>query len=166
MNEELKTRVWLARTPDECDAVIVSFVDGDDISGIYFYEPGADPVELDSVGMNGVASEFEHATVTVGQRVDSEGVRLSYGPANHHWKEVDYPGDVMITMADSDARVDAAVVAHDTLVDNHEQLTEQAHRLFEAVQRQHDEARGHSGHPGSFTWCQHAVCSAARDVVL
>lgn len=154
---ELKTEVFIVKTPYGQDAVIVSFVDDGEINGIYLYEPGADPVELDSVGIIGEASEFEHATVTVGQRVDSEGVRLSYGPANHHWKEVKYPGDGMVTRAERDAAVAAATEDHANLQQAYDTLHARAQALVTAVEHSH-----RTSHSGAFTWCVELLCQEAN----
>jgi len=162
-DNESRADVYFVKVNDTQAGVIVSFTDAgeEDPVGIYLFEPSADPVELDSVGIEGVATEFEYATVTAGQRVDSTGLRLSYGPANQHWKEVPYPGDGMVTLAQRDADVAAAVEEHATLVDSHEKLTAQVRALVDAAEKFH--ALGHSG---AFQWCGASVCEAARAVEL
>lgn len=161
MSEELATQVFLVRTPEEQDAVIVSFVDDGEVNGIYLYEPGADPIEVDAVQIEGTATEFEFATITVGQRVDSAGVRLSYGPANRHWKDVTYPGDGMVTRAQRDADVEQATENLANLQQAFDTLREQAQAMVE-MQRTHHTA----AHSGTFQLCPADVCTAARAVEL
>lgn len=149
MSEELATQVFLVRTPDEQDAVIVSFVDNGEVTGIYFYEPGAEPVELDSVGVNGVATEFEYATVEVAYTGEASGVTE------------DWPGDGMVTRAQRDADVEQATENLANLQQAFDTLREQAQAMVE-MQRTHHTA----AHSGAFQWCPADVCTAARAVEL
>lgn len=143
---ELATEVFFVKTPSDMDAVIVSFVDNDEVNGIYLYEPGADPVELTSVGINGVANEFDYATVE-GETVDGE--------------EVEWPGDGMVTRAQRDADVEQATQYLANLQQAYDTLREQAEKLRDTVERTHS-----LQHPGSFEWCSSVVCEAARGVEL
>lgn len=152
--EELKTEVFIVKTPDDKDAVIVSFVDGDEVNGIYLYEPGADPVELTSVGLNGVATEFDYAIV--------EGTWMP--DTGEDQEEREWPGDGMVTRAERDAAVAQATEDHGNLQQAYDTLREQAQALVDAAERAHQEQGG--GHPGMFRWCQHAVCEAAQAVEL
>lgn len=145
---EPRADVWFVKVNETQAGVIVQFTDAgeEDPVGIYLFEPGADPVELVGVRIDGAASEFEYATVTA--EID-RGCEDTEG-------EISYPGDVMITRADADALVSAAVEAHETLVDNHEKLTEQTRALIDAARQDH-----HEHHAESFAWCGFAVCKAA-----
>lgn len=155
---EPTTDVYFVKTSDSTAGVIVSFTDGgeEDPVGIYLFEPGADPVELVSVGIDGVASEFEYATVTgvvFTEEREVNGDRME--------KTFTFPGDGMVTRAQRDADVVAAVEEHDTLVDNHEKLRGQAATLMDAVRDAHE-----GGHSGGFQWCTLPMCEAARAVNL
>jgi hypothetical protein len=154
MSEENRTRVWLVKTPEYFDAVIVAFAepDSDECAGIFLYEPGTDPVELVTVGIDGVATEFEHASVTATFDRGCEDEEA----------DVSYPGDEMITLAQRDADVAAAVEAHETLAGNHEKLTEQARALVAAVQEEHRATH----EPGPIELCGYATCQTAREVDL
>ena len=143
---ELETEVFFVKTPEDLDAVIVSYVDGGDVTGIYLYEPGADPVELNSVGLNGVATEFDYASV--------EGVTLD-------GEEVEWPGDQMLTRAQRDADVENAVQDHANLDQAYGMLREQAQALVDATERVHD-----LSHPGAFQFCEAISCQAAQAVTL
>lgn len=161
--EEPRVEAYFVKVNDSQAGVVVSFYDAgeEDPAGIYLYEPGADPVELDTVGISDIATEFEYAIVETGRRVDSTGTRLSYAPANHGFEEREYPGDGLVTFAQRDADVAAAVEEHETLTDNHEKLTAQARNLVDAAEKFHG-----LSHSGAFQWCQADVCTAARAVDL
>lgn len=148
---ELKTEVFIVKTPAGMDAVIVSFVDDDEVSGIYLYEPGADPVELDSVGVEGEASEFEWATVTfTAPDPDTPGnVLLSA-----------WPGDGMVTRAERDAAVESRAEGHENLQQAYDTLRKAAARAASAA----DQAHADAGHGGAFRWCTLPVCEAVRDL--
>lgn len=163
ITEEPRVEAYFVKTGDAQAGVIVVFYDGgeEDPVGIYLYEPGADPVELDSVGISGVATEFEYATVETGRRVDSTGTRLSYAPANRGFEECEYPGDGLITFVQRDADVEAATQDFANLRQAHDTLHDQARKLVDAAEKFH--ALGHSG---AFQWCTASVCEAARAVEL
>lgn len=154
MSEETRTRVWLVKTPEDSDAVIVSFAesDSDECADIFLYEPGADPVELAAVSMDGVATEFEHATVTA----------VSGEEGTHDYAEISYPGDELIPLADSDSLVDRATEDHTALVAAYEELTEQTRALVDAVREEHRAAH----ESGPIDLCGYATCQAAREVDL
>lgn len=151
--EEPRVEAYFVKTGDAQAGVIVAFYDGgeEDPAGIYLFEPGADPVELTAVGIHGFATEFEYATVSTTWMPDDGG--------DQELRE--FPGDSMVTCAQRDADVAAAVEEHATLVDNHEKLTAQARNLVDAAEKFH--ALGHSG---TFQWCEASVCEAARAVEL
>ena len=140
---ELKTEVFFVKTDDDMDAVIVSFVDNDDVNGIYLYEPGAEPVELSAVGIDGVATEFEYATVS-GETADGE--------------EVSWPGDGMVTRAERDAE------DFHNLQQAYDTLWEQAQALVDTARGQHFAGKGHD--VGAWTLCANPVCKAASAVEL
>jgi hypothetical protein len=153
--DELATSVWLVKTPEGDDAVIVSFVDKDseDPVGIFMYEPGVDPVELEAVGMSGVATEFEHATVTT-----SCQVRWS-GATQTTVEDTDYPGDVMVTSARRDADVANAVEAHGELVSSYADVSSGLASLLARVQTMHE-----VDHEGTFRFCRNIVCAKAFEL--
>lgn len=152
--EEPRVEAYFVKVNDTQAGVIAAFYDAgeEDPVGIYLFEPGADPVELISVGIDGAATEFEYATVTT--EID-RGCEDTEG-------EISYFGDAFVTRAQRDADVEAATEGHSTLVDSHEKLTEQTRALVDAVQRQHDENHG----PGDSRLCDNAVCRASWNVVL
>lgn len=147
---ELKTEVFIVKVDDDKDAVIVSFVEDDDITGIYLYEPGADPVELDAVRVEGEASEFEWATVTfTAPDPDTPGnVLLSA-----------WPGDGMVTRAERDAAVESRAEGHENLQQAYDTLREQAEALTVAVKDVHD-----GSHSGPFAFCTLPECVAAMTI--
>jgi len=144
---ELETEVFFVKVEDK-DAVIVSFVDGEtqENEGIFLYEPGAEPLELTTAGVGGVANEFEYATVSA---VGIDGV------------EFEWPGDGMVTCAERDAAVEAATEEHANLQQAYDTLREQAQALVDATERVHD-----LSHPGPFQFCEGVTCQAARSVEL
>lgn len=146
---EPKTEVFIGTNEHGEDIVFVSFVDRDseDPTGIYMYEPGCDPIELASIGLDGVATEFEHATVVY---------------AVEGGEDETIPGDVLVTGADRDAAVEAATEDLVNLRDAYDTLREQAQALVDAARLVHDDR----AHPGVFQWCEHTVCRAARAVEL
>lgn len=150
-DSELKTEVFIVKTPEDQDAVIVSFVDGDDVNGIYLYEPGADPVELHGVTMNGAANEFEHATVTTHQAVPC------HRNTDVEVLDTDYPGDGMVTRAERDAAVERATEDHANLQQAYDTLRERAEKLTDAAESTH-----RASHPGAYGWCQAVVCLEAH----
>lgn len=151
------TSVWLVKTPEGDDAVIVSFVDADneDPTGIWLYEPGVDPAELHGVTVSGVANEFEYATVTTHQAVPC------HRGTDVEVVDQDYPGDVMVTSAQRDAALAGAVEAHEELESSYAALHAQTTRLLTEVRDSHELFHG-----GTFPFCGETVCEAARDVVL
>lgn len=146
---ELKTEVFIVKTPDDKDAVIVSFVDDGENNGIFLYEPGADPMELTAVGQEDHASEFEHAHI-YGETVDGE--------------EVQWPGDGMTTFADRDAAVERAAEDHANLEQTHGVLRDQAQGLVDVVRGQHSAGVGHD--LGTWTLCANPLCKAASAVAV
>lgn len=155
-DSEPKTEVFFVKTPDDQDAVIVSFVDDGDVSGIFLYEPGAEPVELTSVGVNGVANEFEYATVEATWMPDTGGDE----------EEREWPGDGMVTRAERDAAVEAATENLGNLQQAYDTLREQAQALVDAAERAHADSDDDFRHGGVFAWCSEPVCQAARSVEL
>jgi hypothetical protein len=141
---ELKTEVFIVKTPDAQDAVIVSFVDDGENNGIFLYEPGADPVELTAVGQEDHASEFEYAHI-FGETVDGE--------------EVQWPGDGMVTRAERDAAVESRAEGHENLQQAYDTLREQAEALTVAVKDVHD-----GSHSGPFAFCTLPECVAAMTI--
>jgi hypothetical protein len=162
-NEEPRADVWFVKTSDTQAGVIVMFTDAgeEDPIGIYLYEPGADPAELDSVALNGVATEFEYAIVETLRQVDTWSGHLNCETHTVHTEEREFPGDAMLTRAQRDADVEAAIEEHDTLADNHEKLTEQARALLRAVRDEHEMFHG-----GTFPFCGETLCKTARAVNL
>lgn len=152
---ELKTEIFIVKTPHDQDAVIVSFVEDGENNGIFLYEPGADPVELDAVDIDGTADEFEYATVSA-----TSG---TLGTADYI--ESEWPGDGMVTRAERDAAVDAATEDHANLRQAYDTLRDQAQALETVVRQWHtDDARGHS--LGAWSLCSHPVCQATQAVEL
>src|SRR3982750_2517104 len=122
---ELSTQVWLVKNESDQDMIIVSFVDEGDVSGIYRYEPGAAPVELDAVGMEDHANEFELGSVFY-TLTGEEG-------------EVMSPGDELVPAANRDAEMDREreqrEAAEEALAEAQADLT----LMVTAARRAHDE---------------------------
>jgi hypothetical protein len=153
-DNEPRVDVFFVKTGEEQAGVIVSFTDAgeEDPVGIYLYEPGADPVELTAVRLDGAATEFEYATVTASWSSNDGKTE----------EQSEFPGDRMVTLAQRDADVATAVEEHDTLVDNHEKLTEQTRALVDAVHEEHRATHD----PGPIELCGYALCQAAQAVNL
>lgn len=150
---ELATRVWLVKTPEENDAVIVSFVDKDseDPTGIWLYEPGAEPVELHGVTVEGTATEFEWATVTT-----HEAVPCHRG-TDVEVVDTDYPGDVLVTLASRDAAVDEEYGRREEAESALGTAQADLMALVTAGREEHE-----SFHGGTFQLCGETLCRAFR----
>lgn len=146
MTDELKTQVFMVKTPEDKDAVIVSFVDDDDVNGIYLYEPGADPLELYAVGVDQPGNAFEHGVVTTSRTDD----------------ETDWPGEEMVLASALDEVRDDAQEKVDVLTAELDTAMAVLDKLVEAARLAHDEGSV-TYHHGVFRWCQHPVCVAVRE---
>lgn len=144
--EEPTTTVWLVKNDSDQDMVVVSFGDDGDVNGIYMYEPGADPVELDSVDTVGTATEYEWADVTtwpVGKSDFDDGMT---------WR-----GDVLVTSASCDAAVDEEREQREAAESALDTAQADLMALVSAVAKTH--ALGHSG---AQQWCPATICEAVR----
>ena len=154
---ELHTEVFIVKTPDDRDAVIVSFVDDGENNGIFLYEPGADPVELMTVRQEDHANEYELAHIS-GEVLT--GRRLANGDLDT--EEVTWPGDGMTTFAERDAAVAQATEDHGNLQQAHDALHQAAQGLVLATREVHRESHG----AGPQSLCADPVCRAAEAVTV
>jgi hypothetical protein len=136
---ELHTEVFFVKVEDK-DAVIVSFVDEEtqENEGIFLYEPGAEPLELTTAGVSGVANEFEFATVSA---VTTNGT------------EVEWPGDGMVTRAKQDAAVEAATEDLANLQQAYDGVLAYAQRVYSGAEKRHQ-----ASHGGAFRYCTDPMC--------